>query len=52
MDKLSYALGLGLGQQLKSMDLAGTLNVEDFAQAVTDILEDKQIAFLTKKHKH
>ncbi len=45
MDKLSYALGLGLGQQLKSMDLAGTLNVEDFAQAVTDILEDKQIAF-------
>ncbi|MCM1108437.1 MAG: FKBP-type peptidyl-prolyl cis-trans isomerase [Clostridium sp.] len=43
MNKLSYALGLGIGQQLKSMgieDFAAT----DFAQAVQDVLDGKELA--------
>lgn len=43
MDKFSYAIGLGIGQNLKSM---GTQNieVEDFAQAVKDVLAGNQTA--------
>lgn len=37
MDKVSYALGLGIGSQLKSMG-AETLNIDDFAQAIKDVL--------------
>ncbi|MBO7569045.1 MAG: FKBP-type peptidyl-prolyl cis-trans isomerase [Bacteroidaceae bacterium] len=40
MDKLSYALGLGIGQQLKQMGLKGTLKIEDFAASITDVLND------------
>lgn len=43
MDKLSYALGLGIGQQLKQMGLRGTLKIEDFAQSITDVLEDNEL---------
>ena len=43
MDKFSYAIGLGIGQNLKSMG-ASNLVVEDFAQAVGDILNGNQIA--------
>lgn len=39
MDKLSYALGLNIGQQLKQMGLSGVLNVEDFAVSINDCLE-------------
>lgn len=35
MDKTSYALGLGIGAQLKSMG-AEKLNIDDFAQAIKD----------------
>ena len=42
MDKFSYAIGLGIGQNLKSMG-ASNLVVEDFAQAVGDILNGNQI---------
>ncbi|MBQ0073825.1 MAG: FKBP-type peptidyl-prolyl cis-trans isomerase [Prevotella sp.] len=35
MDKISYALGLGIGSQLKSMG-AEKLNIDDFAQAIKD----------------
>lgn len=35
MDKVSYALGLGIGTQLKSMG-AEKLNIDDFAQAIKD----------------
>ncbi|MCF0196661.1 MAG: FKBP-type peptidyl-prolyl cis-trans isomerase [Bacteroidaceae bacterium] len=38
MNKLSYALGLGIGQQIKSMNIEG-FSVEDFAQSVRDCLE-------------
>ena len=36
MDKVSYALGLGIGQQLAQMN-ATDLNIDDFAQAITDV---------------
>ena len=36
MDKVSYALGIGIGRQLASMG-AETLNIDDFAQAVKDL---------------
>ena len=35
MDKLSYGLGLGIGQQLKQMDIEG-LNIDDFATAIKE----------------
>lgn len=37
MNKLSYALGLGIGQQLAQMDIEG-LDVDDFASAIKDVL--------------
>lgn len=42
MDKLSYALGLGIGQQLSQMGIPD-FNVDEFAQAVNDVLEGKQL---------
>ena len=38
MDKLSYAWGLAMGQQLKGMGVK-TLNVEDFSGAVKSVFE-------------
>jgi FKBP-type peptidyl-prolyl cis-trans isomerase FklB len=43
MDKLSYALGLGIGQQLKMMQIDG-LSVDDFATAIKDVLNDAPLA--------
>lgn len=40
MDKLSYALGLGIGQQLKQMGLKENLVISDFAASITDVLND------------
>ena len=37
MDKVSYALGLGIGQQLAQMG-ASDLNIDDFAQAIKDVI--------------
>ncbi|MBR4368897.1 MAG: FKBP-type peptidyl-prolyl cis-trans isomerase [Prevotella sp.] len=37
MDKLSYALGIGIGRQLAQMG-ADSLNIDDFAQAIKDII--------------
>ena len=42
MDNVSYALGLGIGSQLKSMG-AETLNIDDFAQAIKDVLNDSEL---------
>ena len=39
MDQVSYALGLNIGQQLKQMQLKDVLVVEDFAAAITDMLQ-------------
>ena len=41
MDKLSYALGLNIGHQLKEMGLKSKLSAKDFATAVDDILNDR-----------
>ena len=37
MNKISYALGLGIGQQLKSMGIED-FNVQDFTQSICDVL--------------
>ena len=42
MDRLSYALGLGIGQQLSQMG-AENISAEDFAQAIKDVLEGKEL---------
>ena len=41
MDKLSYALGLGIGRQLSQIG-ATDLNIDDFAQAVKDMIDGKE----------
>ena len=41
MNKLSYALGLGIGRQLAQMG-AEDLNIDDFSQAIKDILIGKE----------
>ncbi len=43
MDKISYALGMGIGHQLKSMDIEN-FSVEDFTRSICDVLEDKPTA--------
>ena len=43
MDKFSYAIGLGIGQNLLGMGAKG-ISVEDFAQAIKDVLEGNQTA--------
>lgn len=42
MDKVSYALGLGIGRQLVQMD-ASEINVDDFAAAIKDIFAGKDL---------
>lgn len=39
MDKLSYALGLNIGHQLKEMGLRDRLAVNDYATAIDDVLK-------------
>ena len=43
MDKVSYSLGLGIGQQLAQMGANG-ISAEDFAQAIKDVLEGNESA--------
>lgn len=43
MNKISYALGMGIGQQLKSMGIED-FNVQDFTQSICDILTDAKTA--------
>ena len=42
MDKLSYALGLGIGQQLSQMG-ANDISAEDFSQAIKDVLQGNEL---------
>ena len=48
MDKFSYAIGLGIGQNLLSMG-AKDLVVDDFAQAISDVLQGKATAISHKE---
>ncbi len=43
MDKFSYAIGLGIGQNLLGMG-AKNIVVEDFAQAIKDVMEGNKTA--------
>ncbi|EJW94760.1 peptidyl-prolyl cis-trans isomerase, FKBP-type [gut metagenome] len=43
MDKFSYAIGLGIGQNLLGMGAKG-IAIDDFAQAIKDVLEGNQTA--------
>lgn len=43
MDKISYALGLGIGHQLSSMG-AKDIVIDDFARAITDVLNCRETA--------
>ena len=42
MDKVSYALGIGIGQQLANMG-GHELNIDDFAHAVKDVLTGSEL---------
>ena len=42
MDKVSYALGLGIGQQLAQMG-ASDLNIDDFAMAIKDVISGNEL---------
>lgn len=37
MDEISYALGLGIGQQLKNMNIEN-FNIESFAKSIADVM--------------
>ena len=43
MNKISYALGLGIGQQLKNMGIED-FSVEDFTKSICDVLTDSETA--------
>ena len=42
MDKLSYALGIGIGSQLAGMG-AKELNIDDFARAIKDVISGSEL---------
>ena len=42
MDKVSYALGLGIGHQLAQMG-ATELNIDDFAAAIKDVIAGNEL---------
>ena len=42
MNKVSYALGLGIGQQLAQMG-ASDLSIDDFAQAIKDVISGSEL---------
>ena len=44
MDKFSYSIGLGIGQNLLGMGARKGIAVDDFAQAIKDVLEGNQTA--------
>lgn len=43
MDKLSYALGLGIGQQLVQMGVGESISVDDFAAAIKDVIAGNEL---------
>ena len=48
VDKISYALGLGIGQQIKSMNIEN-FSIEDFVRSISDVLEGKEPAFSNRE---
>ena len=47
MDKVSYALGLGIGNQLAQMG-ASELNIDDFAAAIKDVIAGNELKVSNK----
>ncbi|MBO4827395.1 MAG: FKBP-type peptidyl-prolyl cis-trans isomerase [Prevotella sp.] len=43
MDRLSYALGLGIGQQLAQMGVGEIISVEDFGAAIKDVIAGNEL---------
>ncbi len=48
MDKISYALGLGIGQQLKSMNITG-FSIEDFTKSIADVMNGEKTAMTARE---
>lgn len=48
MDKISYALGLGIGQQLKSMNITG-FSIEDFTKSIADVMKGEKTAMTARE---
>jgi len=47
MNKISYALGLGIGQQLKSMNIED-FSIEDFTRSISDVMSGKGTAISSR----
>ena len=47
MNKISYALGLGIGHQLKSMNIED-FSIEDFAKSINDVMSGKETAISSR----
>lgn len=50
MDKLSYALGLGIGRQLAQMG-ANDINIDDFALAIKDVIAGNELKVSNREAK-
>lgn len=48
MDKISYALGLGIGQQIKSMNIEN-FQLDDFARSIADVMEGRETALSSRE---
>ncbi|MBP5381110.1 MAG: FKBP-type peptidyl-prolyl cis-trans isomerase [Bacteroidaceae bacterium] len=48
MDKISYALGLGIGQQLKSMNIKN-FSIEDFTQSISEVINGKATSMTARE---
>lgn len=48
MDKISYALGLGIGQQLKSMNIRNFC-MEDFSRSIADVMNGNETAMTARE---
>ena len=48
MNKISYALGLGIGQQLKSMNIED-FSIEDFTKSISDVMSGNETAISSRE---
>lgn len=48
MDKISYALGIGIGRQLAQMGATG-LDIDDFSQAIKDVIAGQSLQVSDKE---
>ncbi len=48
MNKISYALGLGIGQQLKSMNI-DDFSIEDFTKSISEVMAGKETVISSRE---